>query len=146
MCCEQLLAARPVKGVTAADPSAHLHLEPTPTSPRTAREFVSAHVRDLASSIRDTVLLLTSELVTNGVLHARTALVLGVTTGADEVMVSVADDNTLHPTQPPPDFDRPSGRGLRLLDALADEWGVSDNSDGKIVWFTVPRVQGGPAG
>jgi hypothetical protein len=52
----------------------------------------------------------------------------------------------VYPTSPPADVDRPSGRGLRLLDALADEWGIADNSDGKIVWFTVPRVQGGPAG
>jgi anti-sigma regulatory factor (Ser/Thr protein kinase) len=81
-----------------------------------------------------------SELVTNGVLHARTSIVLGVTLGQRRLLVTVGDTAGGTPATPPRDDERPSGRGLMLVEALADEWGVNEERDGKTVWFTIPRT------
>ena len=36
-----------------------------------------------------------------------------------------------------PSHDEPTGRGLRIVDRLADEWGIGDGSAGTSVWFVV---------
>ena len=55
------------------------------------------------------------------------------------VHVEVADDDTseLHAVQASPDAE--SGRGLALVEALADRWGQVALPDGKVVWFDVLR-------
>jgi anti-sigma regulatory factor (Ser/Thr protein kinase) len=137
VCCGPLLASVDVGGVSAADGAQHLELDPTPRSVARARRFVVDHAGETGNL--DTLLLLTSEIVTNGVLHARTALVVGVVNGADTVLVTVTDDNSDAVAEPPIDHDRPSGRGLLLVRGLAEEWGVETTSHGKTVWFTVAR-------
>lgn len=145
MCCDLLLIARAVRGVDPADPSFHVELDAKPVAAREARKFVTEHLSDLVDE--GTLVLLTSELVTNGVLHARTHLRLGITAGSDHVLVTCGDDDpTGAPTMPPPDHGRPSGRGLMLVDAMASEWGVLRSDDGKTVWFTLPRGDGVAAG
>ena len=84
--------------------------------------------------------LLTTELVTNGVLHARTRLTLGVVNGDDRVLVTVEDANQLLPEQQPYSDTRTSGRGMALLRELAQEWGIDVDDEGKTVWFTLPRA------
>ena len=146
MSCHVLLGVREVAGVEAAAPSVHLDLRPDPRAVGTARRFVAEHAG--VTGPDGALALLTSELVTNAVLHARTALVLGVTRGSSHVLVTVADaDEVGTPHRPPPDDDRPSGRGLALVAALATQWGVFETDGGKTVWFTVPRdaIQDGPA-
>lgn len=137
MCCSQLLAARSIAGVSAADPSTHVQLEPAPAAASAARRFVAEHADGVAPDARATLALLTSELVTNGVLHARTPLVVGVTRGSSRLLVTVADDSDVTPQQPPADDNRPSGRGLLLVDAMSAEWGVHRHGGAKTVWFTV---------
>lgn len=138
VCCDLLLVAQTVRGVAPSDPSFHLELEPKPVAAREARRFVAEHVGDAADN--GTLALLTSELVANGVLHARTHLHLGITAGDDHVLVTCADDDTSGtPAVPAPDHGRPSGRGLMLVNAMASEWGVLRSEGGKTVWFTVPR-------
>jgi len=139
MCCGRLLADLQLDGLSTADPSAHIDLSPTPTAARIARAFLADHLGGLSSESADAATLCASELVTNGVLHARTSLVFGVTTGRDWLLVTVADHAAGQPYPSPPDDERPSGRGLVLVDALATHWGVHEMDDGKTVWFTVPR-------
>ncbi|HET6910892.1 MAG TPA: ATP-binding protein [Mycobacteriales bacterium] len=139
MCCGRLLADLQLDGLSAADPSVHIDLAPTPLAARTARAFLADHLDGLPAESADAATLCASELVTNGVLHARTPLVFGVTTGRDWLLVTVADRAEGEPCPPPPDNERPSGRGLVLVDALATHWGVQEKDDGKTVWFTVPR-------
>ena len=100
MCCDLLLIAQAVEGVSAEDPAFHLELEAKPMAARQARRFVTEHLADLVAD--GTLTLLTSELVTNGVLHARTH-----PHGA--------------PAVPPKDDSRPSGRGLMLVNAMASQ-------------------------
>jgi two-component sensor histidine kinase len=141
MCCEQLLARASIPGVSAGDPSVHVELEPTPTAARLARKFLDQHAEGVDAAARESASVCASELVTNGVLHARTPIRFGVTLGAGQMLVTVADQSDGRPEQPPHDDDRTSGRGLVLVNALASGWGVFDGGDGKTVWFTVPRAR-----
>ena len=66
MCCRALLAATPVTGVSADDPSDHVELPPTPSAARAARAFLAEHAAGLDGDAAETALLCASELVTNG--------------------------------------------------------------------------------
>lgn len=143
MCCGQLLAHAAIPGVGPHDPSVHLHLEPTPTAARLARAFLAEHATGLEPPTREAAAVCVSELVTNGVLHARTPLTFGLTLGAEQLLVTVADRGPGLPNRPARDDSRTSGRGIVLVEALATRWGVVEAPDeGKTVWFTVPRTAG----
>lgn len=95
--------------------------------------------------VADIAELLTSELVTNAVLHAETESVcLVVEVGGSEVIVSVADSDNRPPRLRVPDAASAGGRGLHLLDSLAEHWGVTEWPDGKAVWFTLSVRPGAP--
>jgi hypothetical protein len=49
--------------------------------------------------------------------------------------VDVSDDNSTLPVVPDPEHNATSGRGLGIVDALADRWGITPTADGKTVWF-----------
>jgi anti-sigma regulatory factor (Ser/Thr protein kinase) len=105
-------------------------------SPRTARERVRGWLGTWGDGdSRDTVVLLVSELVTNSIVHARTALTVRLETAGRAVTVEVDDGNTESPARRTPRANHPGGRGLVLLDELADRWGVRERPDGKTVWF-----------
>jgi len=145
VCCDLLLIAQAVQGVSATDPAFHLELDAKPIAAREARRFVTEHLADLVAD--GTLTLLTSELVTNGVLHARTHLRLGVMAGDDRVLITCGDDDPDGaPAVPPKDDARPSGRGLMLVNAMASQWGVHRSDGGKTVWFTLPRREGAVTG
>lgn len=141
MCCGRLLAQTPIAGVRAEDASVHVDLDATPSAARAARAFVRDHATGLDPDSAYAAVLCVSELVTNGVLHARTRLRVGVTAGSSRLLVTVGDHSPGRPSSPPDDLTRTSGRGLKLVSSLTDEWGVADDGDGgKIVWFTVART------
>jgi anti-sigma regulatory factor (Ser/Thr protein kinase) len=140
VCCGSILARGEIDGVGPGDPSVHVSLDATPAAARAARAFLADHVGSIDPDTAYAAAVCASELVTNGVLHARTPLVLGVTIGTGRLLVTVADRASGHPHPPPPDDERPSGRGLVLVDALADRWGVDDADEGKTVWFTISRT------
>jgi anti-sigma regulatory factor (Ser/Thr protein kinase) len=81
--------------------------------------------------------LLVSELVTNAVVHAQSRLVLQVEVADPRVEVSVEDlgGGLPLPTPDAPEDDSVGGRGLLLVDALADSWGCEQTPSGKRVWF-----------
>ena len=85
----------------------------------------------------DRVLLLTSEVVTNAILHARTPLRLTAAVERGQVRVRVYDSMRLVPRVRSYRADAGTGRGMHLVSALADQWGVEETSGGKCVWFTV---------
>lgn len=90
--------------------------------------------------------LLVSEVVTNAVRHAGRGQALEIRVTADDVRVRIAvgDGSTLRPVPRAPRDDEESGRGMRLVAALASEWGVIDrpleSGPGKQVWFELPPV------
>ena len=79
--------------------------------------------------------LLTSELVTNAVLHARgdVTVTLAVADGVAEIGVS--DRSSDLPHQRSRTWRAEGGRGLRLVELVALEWGVATVAGGKQVWF-----------
>jgi DNA-binding NarL/FixJ family response regulator len=105
-----------------------------------AREAVtSALISDVNDTSLDTLVLLTSELVTNVVAHARTTCHLGVELFPDVVRVSVSDESGT-PLQPrTAKLEDESGRGLSLVETLSSNWGIITRTSGKTVWFEVPR-------
>ena len=88
------------------------------------------------------MLVLTSELATNAVLHARTPFEVSVTVTDEAVLVCVGDGMDGHPRSPVQSEGRENGRGIVLVRALADEWGVQpgDGPGGKAVWFLFHRA------
>jgi anti-sigma regulatory factor (Ser/Thr protein kinase) len=106
------------------------------TSVAAARRFVSAELADVGTRL-ETVVLLVSELATNAVRHATSAFELSIDRTDGRVRVEVADEGAGTPTPQAHDIDAPSGRGLQIVEALADEWGITERPPGKVVWFTL---------
>ena len=79
--------------------------------------------------------LAVSELVTNAVLHGRDPIVLRVVRTAHCVRVEVADGSPVSPSFSMLDPTAVTGRGLMLISAASDRWGVEPDPDGKRVWF-----------
>jgi anti-sigma regulatory factor (Ser/Thr protein kinase) len=113
-------------------------LEAQPQSARAARYFVEGLLREWhREDVADLVTLLTSEVVTNAVMHARSELDLQVDCLHDGVRVRVHDRGEGVPVRRHVSIDATSGRGLALVDTLASRWGVEPSAPGKTVWFEV---------
>ena len=120
---------------------------PEPKAAAAARRFVRETLQAWAVApaagrhgLVDDAVLLTSELVTNAVVHAGTAVQVTcrLVDGAVEVVVSDGHPGRLVPETPEPapvGTDCTSGRGLRLPAALASAWGVAYGRASKAVWF-----------
>jgi anti-sigma regulatory factor (Ser/Thr protein kinase) len=108
-------------------------------SPAKARAWLSPLVAtDREQGRFPDALLLLTELVSNSVLHTEGDLIQ-VLGSQDEglLRIEVHDGGTgLPAVRRLPDEDDPHGRGLLLLDAVADRWGT-DRSAGACVWFEV---------
>lgn len=78
--------------------------------------------------------LLASELASNAIRHGRTPFTVRVDVGP-VVRIEVQDGNSVVPTLQAAKGDDDAGRGLMLLEALADRWGVDRVDGGKLVWF-----------
>lgn len=91
-----------------------------------------AHVSD---DLCEVAVLLTSETVTNAIIHGRSEVHLAVTAGPEGIRVEVGDANRFRPTVRAADDGALGGRGLRIVAAAASSWGIDDNPDGKTVWF-----------
>ncbi len=76
-----------------------------------------------------------SELVTNAVLHGREPLSVRLVVGPDLVRAEVADANPVSPSFSMLDQTAVTGRGLLLISAVSDGWGVEPSPAGKVVWF-----------
>ena len=96
----------------------------------------------LPAAIRDDVLLLVSELVTNAVRHAGAGperpLQVQLQHGPRWVVVAVTDEGPGFTWCPSPSAENESGGwGLFLVDQIADRWGVERRTSGSCVWFKI---------
>ena len=82
----------------------------------------------------DDLELVTSELVTNGLLHAGPPVRLTVVPTDDGLRVEVADSSRSAPLRASAGADSMTGRGLSLVDAVSARWGAEQHSDGKVIW------------
>jgi anti-sigma regulatory factor (Ser/Thr protein kinase) len=100
------------------------------------------HLDDLA----DAAMLLTSEIVTNSVLHARTVVTVRVERdGTSGVCISVTDESPVIPSMRLSSATATTGRGIHMLDQLAEEWHTFADGDGKTVTFRLSSGQGSSA-
>ncbi|MGW5973610.1 ATP-binding protein [Streptomyces sp. NPDC055186] len=124
----------------------------TPRGARLARLFV-AHCLDswghpYDSAVNETLALITAELCANAVRHGRVHgrdfhVRLAAEADGGRLRVEVSDTRTERrpavtaPTDPGAESE--SGRGLLLVAALADDWGVTDrrSGPGKTVWASM---------
>lgn len=115
--------------------------------------------------LAEDVVLTVSELVTNAVVHARSSATMTISLSGGYLEVAVADDSPRAPIVRPARLDLDAdinlvvaraaehadlrapvwhvgrsgsiaaGRGMLIVDAIADEWGVNRLAAGKEVWF-----------
>ncbi|KUO20211.1 hypothetical protein AQJ91_15635 [Streptomyces dysideae] len=96
---------------------------------------------DVPEDAVETITLVISELATNAVRHARrpgrTFDVALTCNGEKVIEIEVSDGSPHHPATRPYDPDATSGRGLLLVEALSEDWGVGYREFGKGVWARV---------
>ncbi len=118
-------------------------LPPDPQSPRSARRIL----RDLVTATGheewlDSGELALSEVVTNAVLHAHTAILLWLGVYPDRICVEVRDSNPTLPLARHYDVQASTGRGLGLVASLSLECGAhSLGAEGKVIWFCIGDPQ-----
>ena len=103
-----------------------------------ARRRVSSVVRAQGWRDRrvDDIALMTTELVTNAVEHARTPFTVTLDLTDERLRVEIRDGCTAQPVaNPAPAATDVTGRGLLMVARLADRWGVRPGVAGKSVWF-----------
>ena len=105
-----------------------------------ARTFVDVTLASWhLDNLRDRAALLTSELVTNAVIHARTRFSVAVLldSSVTSVTVEVSDGSFEMPRSEGAEIDDDRGRGLALVGRLSSRWGCRPEAEGKTVWFAL---------
>jgi PAS domain S-box-containing protein len=109
-----------------------------PASVPAGRRFVATMLHDWACThLTDTATLLTSEILTNAILHGLGPVRLQLRRTDTDITVIVSDRGRYQPQPRRADPTDEAGRGLSLVEMLATSWGVRATADGKDVWFTL---------
>jgi two-component sensor histidine kinase len=114
-----------------------VHLESDVASLGEGRRFVARTLRDwnVDESRIEPVMLVANELVANAIVHARSAPVLSLTeSSSGDLLLRVSDESRALPVPQAPTTDDDGGRGLILVEALSDRWGIDTGDAGKSVW------------
>ena len=108
----------------------------TVTSPHVARVFLRRALHGWhLEGLSDLTELLGTELVTNVVAHVGRPMTLRSVHDGSRVRVEIDDPSPIRPVVRHPGVCDEHGRGMLLVDQLADGWGVDWRPDGKTVWF-----------
>jgi anti-sigma regulatory factor (Ser/Thr protein kinase) len=112
------------------------HFEPERTAARQARHFVVDVLTRWghAGGFLEDAQLVVTELATNAIVHARSPFSVRLQPQGRGVRLAITDTSLSRPTLHDAGPLATSGRGLRLVDALATNWGVELATDGKTVW------------
>ncbi|WP_217244896.1 ATP-binding protein [Streptomyces sp. AC602_WCS936] len=131
-----------------------LEVRPDPSEVGRARRWARSRLAGSGiqadEPLAETLVLLVSELVTNAVVHTGRSAVLrlvlppAVTEEAGEatVRLEVDDASDRAPVPRCVDGEETGGRGLALVDGLADRWGWSREGTGKRIWCELDRCAG----
>ena len=114
---------------------ASLDLPPDAASVSVARIWVRVFLDDWhAADVEHEAVLITSELVSNVVLHARTPMTVSLECSDGRLRITVTDRSMLPVAPRDASVHAATGRGLRLLRELSAAWGVEALPAGKRVW------------
>jgi anti-sigma regulatory factor (Ser/Thr protein kinase) len=143
-----ILIARAVSADDEASMS--MHRDTGRATVAEARHFVQEHLErwDVPDAVTRDLALVTSELVTNAMVHGGAPVDLRLQLSGTRVVLEVQDDAaSVLPRPQDPDDDDEHGRGLRIVETLSDEWGMRSTDRGKCVWSarTWTSVAGGGA-
>ncbi|GAA0222431.1 ATP-binding protein [Cryptosporangium japonicum] len=121
--------------------NARFDLPPQPTSPEIARRLTGALLEAWGAPAerRDDVVMLISEVVSNAVEHVggEASFELTLVHSGDWLRVGLTDGSSIPPMVRELDRRAVRGRGMQLVAAIADRWGVEQHHGGKTVWFTI---------
>lgn len=107
-----------------------------PESVHAARTFVRIALGVWgAADVVEPAALLTSEIVTNAILHAGTEYGVAIEFDGSDLLIEVADGSADTPVRIEPAALAVRGRGLVLVDGLAERWGAQLEGSHKKVWF-----------
>jgi anti-sigma regulatory factor (Ser/Thr protein kinase) len=108
---------------------------PTPASAGQARRFVESVLAGRLDHLAYGATMLVSELVANAVLHTGTPIEVVVCPDTDGVRIEVHDGSPQLPIRKHYSTMSGTGRGLLLVEQMANDWGSQRTADGKVVWF-----------
>jgi anti-sigma regulatory factor (Ser/Thr protein kinase) len=116
----------------------------TPLAPARVRAFVSHVINGTAlngsaDGMHDDLALVATELAVNAIRHAESPFTVSLAADDDRIRIIVGDTDPKAPRRRAPDVQDESGRGLLLVDALADAWGADPVDGGKLVWAELTR-------
>lgn len=132
-------------GTTVSTTDACIDLPAIPPSIPVARHLVLELLRLWgAPQDWDDAALVVTELVANVVDHVQgeANLTLELTRSESWLRIAVVDGSSVRPVVQELSHGRARGRGLRLVDAIVDRWGVEDHRGGKRIWFELRPPQG----
>lgn len=111
------------------------------TSAAEARHFVRTTVAEWKlAELVDDAMLVASELATNAVTHAESTCRIRLSLNPTSLRIDVIDAGAGTPEPQPESATEEHGRGLHLIDAVADAWGLEEiPGDGKVVWAELAR-------
>jgi anti-sigma regulatory factor (Ser/Thr protein kinase) len=119
-------------------PRAECELQVSHAAPARARRFLRiAACPEHHSALLDDAMVLVSELVTNSVLHGGPPLVVAVECDGTLLQVRVRDGSSALPIPQAAGQSDENGRGLAMVAAMSDDWGVEPDAAGKQVWFVL---------
>jgi anti-sigma regulatory factor (Ser/Thr protein kinase) len=110
-------------------------LEPRAESVGVSRDLVRRTLGSVDSELAEVAAILTNEVVANAIRHGRPPIALRVRADDELVDIAVSDSGPGLPVIRYTDRTAESGRGLMIIDAFSDDWGVVPLPEGKQVWF-----------
>ena len=131
-----------VVGEPSGPLTAWCRFEATPVAIGAARRFVARTLERWGwGDVVEDAAVVVSELATNAVLHARSAFHVSIDHAAEGIRIAVHDDSPVVPSPRAYSETSATGRGLRMVDALAARWGTVPRPDRKIVWAELADVR-----
>ncbi|WP_424871909.1 ATP-binding protein [Streptomyces sp. SAI-229] len=127
-----------------------LEIRPDPAEVGRARQWTRSRLAgsgiEADEPLAETLILLVSELVTNAVVHTGRPAVLRLSLPGEDaeeatVRLEVTDRSERAPVPRCVDGEATGGRGLALVDGLADRWGWSAEGAGKRIWCELDRCE-----